>query len=160
MRIWTLLIVVLALGTISCGATRPVPLGINAQFDGLAFWTKTSVRNEAPYTFHWYGNQLKVWTPVGSTSREQVLTVDACPGMKEDLDQLKNLLGPSASLLASDSPVTSSTSLYVGGPVYRLTYSPPSILGSVTFISYDPRGIRWVALANTVRQKAAQCLGS
>lgn len=137
-------------------------LKANQIFDGLAFWEDSPIYLKPPYSFHWYGNKIRVWSPyetqnnIFNVARFDV-DVDKCHGLSSALNSLKEEVKHSASKMMDDGPEMYRTTIVMSPTFYKIKIFPPNMLGSITLNSIEWDRVSWIKEAQNVKSIAEGC---
>ncbi|WMS88783.1 hypothetical protein [Pleionea litopenaei] len=172
------LVLLVSLLTVACSARRDVgewkpltehasseELGVkfgvpnkNHVLDGLTFWEISPFVMQAPYAFQWVGDRLNVWQPNAENITEYQLIVSECSGLDEQLSNLLDSIGESASMMMADK-VRNRDTVFIGSPTwYRIKYYPPDMLGSVTLNNIEYFKAPWIAEVKRTKAVIEGCL--
>lgn len=130
----------------------------NHVLDGLTFWEISPFVKQAPYAFQWVGDSLDVWKPQGKNITKYHLIVSECSGLDEQLSNLLDSVGESASMMMADKKRNRDT-VFMGSPTwYRIKYYPPDMLGSFTLNNIEYFKAPWIAEVKRTKGIIESCL--
>lgn len=137
-------------------------LAANNIFDGLAYWEDSPIYMKPPYSFHWYGDKIHIWSPYktknnGFQVSEFELTVGKCEGLSTALKSLKKEIRKSASKMVNDGPEMYRTTIAVSPIFYKIKIHPPNMLGSITLNSIEWDNISWIKEVKNVKFVIESC---
>lgn len=131
-------------------------------FEGLAFWEDSPVYLKPPYSFHWYGNKIRVWSPYEIQNKTFNVArfdvdVDKCHGLSFALNSLKEEIKNSVSKMVDDGPEVHRKTIVLSPTFYKIKVFPPNMLGSITLNSIEWDRVSWVKEAKNVKSIAEGC---
>ena len=138
---------------------------MNGIFDGLALWEESPIHMMPPYSFHWYGNNIRLWVPrqierFKYELDKYELKVDKCNGLVKALNTLKEKIKKSASKMIDDGPGMYRTTVVMSPTFYRVKVFPPNMMGSLTLTGVEWDGVSWIKEAQNVKEISNQCAKS
>ena len=154
------LIVLVSILSVSCATTAQDQFDTDSVFEGMAFWVHSPLQDVRPYSFHWYGDELSVLSPLNGGLESSRLLISDCDGLEEALGQLEGTILETVRIATGESSPTLSPDIVIGGPTYTLKYYPPNMAGSITLSSYESHGVPWTVAGRKVRELVDRCSDS
>ncbi|WP_068989984.1 hypothetical protein [Kangiella sediminilitoris] len=131
-------------------------------FDGLAYWEYSPLIYKPPYSLHWYGDKLGVWSPYKIKDYDYSVTtfevdINNCDGLRVALEALKSEIKNSAAKMVDDGPEMYRTTMVMSPTFYKVKIFPPNMLGSMTLNSIEWDRLSWIKKAKSVKAIAESC---
>ena len=154
-------IVALAATACAAGPTLDSPIRPRDVFEGLAYWTYPGASETAVFSFHWYGDEVRVWDRSGGTLKSYSLVVARCRGLKEALSELLPEAARSAQMITGVVPAPQTDAVIIDPPSHRLVYYCERRLDRLDPQGFDePLVLPWIETARTIRTLISHCHGS
>lgn len=140
-------------------------LGSNNIFEGMAFWEDSPYYKKPPYSFHWYGNKLRIWVPYKDKKDtwaivKYELDVDKCEGLAGAIETLKQEIKHSALKMVDDGPILYQMPIVMSPIFYKIKLFPPNMLGSIILNNIKNDGVSWIEEAENVKSISSICTQS